>query len=41
MLADLGYSFNIDDLDIFDVQVYSIISNELNKLEIESSRTSR
>jgi hypothetical protein len=35
MLAKMGYVFNLEDLSFFDVQVYSTIENELNKLEQE------
>jgi len=33
MLAKLGYSFNIDDLEVWQLEAYRIIENTLNDQE--------
>jgi len=32
-LKDIGYSFNLDDLETFEADCFTIISNELTKME--------
>lgn len=41
MLSKLGISRNIEDLTVFEVNAYSIIASEINRLEKEEIKKSR
>ena len=41
LLTDLGYQMPIYDLDEIDIQIFTVIANEYNKLERDEIKKSR
>lgn len=40
-LAELGYRYDMNELEVFEAEAYSIIKGEINRLELKDAKKRR